>query len=1184
MWNVAIPYVNSAAARWAAWMLTASLSAALLLAIVGLVWLVIRRRASPQVGYCLFLLVPLKLLLPVVVTVPSALAWPPLEILSSWMNSRQHVVTSKTRVDPRFEPTFNSMTTAVEPHRTPATSPATIANIEARPAVATPSIRPASVLAAQPLPRATPRFERLSIAAMFMLGWIASVGFLAIRFVVSQLRFRARLRGISAEAGSGHAGEVQELARLVGLGSRIRVVESREVPTASVWGILRPTILLPSGIAGSLSGPQLRWVLLHELAHVRRRDLLVAAFQRLATILHFFNPAIWVANRMIHQLREYACDDLALELSEASGLESGEAFVRMLRHFDRGRRRLEGALGVFGLDSRACCLRRVQRLIDVDRPIRTTPGSLSMLAILLFALVSVPHLRAANGPGSTSAEPPAPAKADAPKLKDQAATQAFTLQVVGPDGKPIPRALARFQTQSQITDKQVLTGKTVKSDPYRIDIEGDAEGRIMVEIQGKMNLDIYINLPGYGPYWAEWQAAVNNEVIPAFLKAELDAAWSVGGIVVDADGKPVEGVEVDPFIEAKKRPGMTRQGLGGSATRTDASGKWHYDGVPDSLSLVHFDFNHPSFKPLRSNLSRAQYGIERGKEPTEKLVMDRGLTVTGKVTDEAGKPIAGARVYTKFLNDLRETKTGQDGTYRLDACEASPTRLVVAAKGRATDMKEINVEAGMDPVDFAMKPGGKVRIRVVDMRGKPVPKARIHFQRWRGMIHYFEFKNVNEYADADGSWAWDEAPLDEFKADICPPDGMQLVLQPIIAREDEYVFRTPDTLVISGRVIDAESKKPVPKFRVVPGWQTADGRKGWNRNDSFVANDGQYRIAEDRGENLGLIRIEADGYEAMTSREIRFDEGAITIDFALKPGLGVSAKVVTPNLKPAVGARIALGIAGSQINIKDGDIDDGSTYASRETTDASGRFRFPAQDTDFQLIITHPDGFAHIKSKPEWDRTKIIRLEPWARVEGTFHIGKDLGINIPLTLNVRSPHSYGNDVASIFTSYEGSTGPDGKFRFDRVFPGPGSIGRSIRRIVGQGATTVASSAQVHFDFPAGKTLRINLGGTGRAVVGKLVPPDDFKGRVRWNLADVSLRVEDPNRQLSATYFYASADKDGSFRIDDVPEGTYHLNVRFDSDPPGHLFNQPLIVPQAEAGDDKPVDAGLLKLVKLPNRP
>ena len=112
-----------------------------------------------------------------------------------------------------------------------------------------------------------------------------------------------------------------------------------------------------------------------------------------------------------------------------------------------------------------------------------------------------------------------------------------------------------------------------------------------------------------------------------------------------------------------------------------------------------------------------------------------------------------------------------------------------------------------------MKPGGTVRIRVLDEQGNPVPKARIFFQEWRGRYQYFEFDHVNQYADDKGVWVWHEAPLDEFRADICPPGGMQLHRQPLIAREEEYVFRAPGPLVVvrqGHRRGDQEADQGVP--------------------------------------------------------------------------------------------------------------------------------------------------------------------------------------------------------------------------------------------------------------------------------------------------------------------------------------------------------------------------------------
>ena len=128
------------------------------------------------------------------------------------------------------------------------------------------------------------------------------------------------------------------LLRRMRIGRKLRIVQSDRLSSPVVWGIFRPTLVLPAGMATSLSAGQLEWVLLHELVHVRRGDLAVNCFQRAAGILHFLNPSIWIANRAVNRLREYACDDMASACAGISQVESGEAFLGVMRYAAARRR------------------------------------------------------------------------------------------------------------------------------------------------------------------------------------------------------------------------------------------------------------------------------------------------------------------------------------------------------------------------------------------------------------------------------------------------------------------------------------------------------------------------------------------------------------------------------------------------------------------------------------------------------------------------------------------------------------------------------------------------------------------------------------------------------------------------------------------------------------------------------
>ena len=354
-------------------------------------------------------------------------------------------------------------------------------------------------------------------------------------------------------------------------------------------------------------------------------------------------------------------------------------------------------------------------------------------------------------------------------------------------------------------------------------------------------------------------------------------------------------------------------------------------------------------------------------------------------------------------------------------------------------------------------------------------------------------------------WEWNEAPLDEFKADICPPNGMQLEEQPLVARDEEYVFERVPLLVVSGKVVDAESKAPINTFRVVPGMRWNNGRMFWSQDEGYDAIDGSYRVTRNRGNLVHMIRVEASDYQAATSREIKYDEGNVTIDFELTKGQNIASTIETPEGTPAAGARIAVGIGGSQIRVTNGDIDDGSTYAARHLADDAGQISIPPPDSAFQLVITHPSGFAHLKSS-DAAIPETIKLTPWARVEGVFRVGEQPAANVTLNINSATMHSYGDGAPNISTEHETTTAADGTFVFDRVLPGEGRIGRRIVFMVDDGATEVTSSKMVSLQLEEGETARIELGGDGRAVVGRLAPAAGHNEKVLWNFAMIRMRA------------------------------------------------------------------------------
>lgn len=75
-----------------------------------------------------------------------------------------------------------------------------------------------------------------------------------------------------------------------------------------VWGAWRTKLLLP---AEARNWPaDRRWVVLHELAHVKRHDCQAKLIARLAWAVYWFNPLCWMAFKRVQREAETACDDL----------------------------------------------------------------------------------------------------------------------------------------------------------------------------------------------------------------------------------------------------------------------------------------------------------------------------------------------------------------------------------------------------------------------------------------------------------------------------------------------------------------------------------------------------------------------------------------------------------------------------------------------------------------------------------------------------------------------------------------------------------------------------------------------------------------------------------------------------------------------------------------------------------
>jgi HEAT repeat protein/beta-lactamase regulating signal transducer with metallopeptidase domain len=164
------------------------------------------------------------------------------------------------------------------------------------------------------LPSAGPRPSRLgsiswpfALAGIWALGVILIIGRVVVGLIAVQWLARHGQRVLDAPWMKMAIG----LALEVGVSSSITFLRSGKATMPMACGVLRPAVMMPAE-ADEWPAERLRIVLLHELAHVKRRDCLTHLLAQVACACHWFNPLAWIAARHIRTERERACDDLVL--------------------------------------------------------------------------------------------------------------------------------------------------------------------------------------------------------------------------------------------------------------------------------------------------------------------------------------------------------------------------------------------------------------------------------------------------------------------------------------------------------------------------------------------------------------------------------------------------------------------------------------------------------------------------------------------------------------------------------------------------------------------------------------------------------------------------------------------------------------------------------------------------------
>jgi len=256
------------------------------------------------------------------------------------------------------------------------------------------SFKPAEI----PLPENPPAAVSLRDVAVIVWASGVAIGLLWVLVGVVSL---AKLRLRASRNGDQPVRDLAEqLSRQIGI-QVPRLLSSAKVSSPFVVGVLRPTIFMPADACAKYDDEQLRAILVHELIHVQHRDCLWGWIARLAGVVAWPHPLIWLLQRRLHDISEELCDQAVLK----TGLRPtnyADCLVRIAELASPTR--TERLIGIGVVPIRSTLGRRISLVLDSSRNTVTRvslSGRLTIACCICFsvaaiAIAIVPHRTAGS--------------------------------------------------------------------------------------------------------------------------------------------------------------------------------------------------------------------------------------------------------------------------------------------------------------------------------------------------------------------------------------------------------------------------------------------------------------------------------------------------------------------------------------------------------------------------------------------------------------------------------------------------------------------------------------------------------------------------------------------------------------------------------------------------------------------
>lgn len=147
---------------------------------------------------------------------------------------------------------------------------------------------------------------------LVFLIWILGVAILSLYAFLYNIFFWTKVKNGSVFTDQKIIQILEECKQALNISTNISIIQTSGISIPAIFGVTRPWLLMPEKVLKNFEHENLRYIILHELAHLKRKDILINWIAFLLQIIHWFNPFVWLAFSKMRVDRELACDEVVL--------------------------------------------------------------------------------------------------------------------------------------------------------------------------------------------------------------------------------------------------------------------------------------------------------------------------------------------------------------------------------------------------------------------------------------------------------------------------------------------------------------------------------------------------------------------------------------------------------------------------------------------------------------------------------------------------------------------------------------------------------------------------------------------------------------------------------------------------------------------------------------------------------